>query len=63
MRYKTLGGSLNDQVLFKLFLDKWDGSTQVVPGISGWMPPIIVGENNRGKKKMNNFKNIDIKYI
>ena len=33
-------------VLFKLFLDKWDGSTQVVPGLpgsEGGTPPVIVG--------------------
>ena len=35
LRYETLNQGLNDQVLFKLFLDKWDGSTQVVPGLPG----------------------------
>ena len=50
LRYETLNKGLNDQVLFKLFLDKWDGSTQVVPGLpgtSGSMPPVIVGGKNR----------------
>jgi len=31
--------------LFKLFLDKWDGRTQVVPGLPGSSnstPPVIV---------------------
>ncbi len=48
-RYETLTRSLDDQVLFKLFLDKWDGKTQVVPALPGSkasMPPVIVG----GKK-------------
>jgi len=46
LRYETLNRSLDDQVLFKLFLDKWDGSTQVVPGLpgsEGGTPPVIVG--------------------
>ena len=46
LRYETLNRSLDDQVLFKLFLDKWDGSTQVVPGLpgsEGGSPPVIVG--------------------
>ena len=46
LRYETLNRSLDDQVLFKLFLDKWDGSTQVVPslpGSEGGTPPVIVG--------------------
>jgi len=30
-------------VLYKLFLDKWDGQTQVVPGLGGGTPPVIVG--------------------
>ena len=34
-------------VLYKLFLDKWDGQTGVVPGLpgmgSGGTPPVIVG--------------------
>ncbi len=49
-RYDTLNRSLDDQVLFKLFLDKWDGQTQVVPalpGSSGGNPPVIVGGRNR----------------
>ena len=44
LRYETLNRSLDDQVLFKLFLDKWDGRTQVVPalpGSNGIMPSII----------------------
>ena len=46
IRYETLNRSLDDQVLFKLFLDKWDGKTQVVPslpGSRGGTPPVIVG--------------------
>jgi len=46
LRYDTLNRSLDDQVLFKLFLDKWDGKTQVVPslpGNKGGIPPVIVG--------------------
>ncbi len=45
-RYETLTRSLDDQVLYKLFLDKWDGKTQVVPslpGTGGSNPPVIVG--------------------
>ena len=45
-RYETLTRSLDDQVLFKLFLDKWDGKTQVVPalpGTKGGGTPVIVG--------------------
>ena len=34
-RYETLTRSLDDQVLFKLFLDKWNGQTQVVPALPG----------------------------
>ena len=34
-------------VLYKLFLDKWDGKTEVVPGLPGTggagTPPVIVG--------------------
>ena len=46
LRYEPLNRSLDDQVLFKLFLDKWDGSTQVVPALPGsnyGVPPVIVG--------------------
>jgi prohibitin 2 len=46
IRFDTLNKSLDDQVLFKLFLDKWDGQTQVVPalpGSAGGMPSVIVG--------------------
>ena len=46
MRYETLNRTLDDQVLFKLFLDKWDGSTKVVPslpGSKGGGTPVIVG--------------------
>ena len=48
-RYETLNQSLNDQVLYKLFLDKWDGTTTVVPGLpgSGQAPPVIV----QGKRR------------
>ncbi|WP_320676396.1 prohibitin family protein [Prochlorococcus sp. MIT 1300] len=46
LRYETLTQSLDDQVLFKLFLDKWDGKTQVVPALPGSKSsgtPVIVG--------------------
>ena len=47
LRYDTLNKSLDDQVLYKLFLDKWDGQTEVVPGLPGsggaGTPPVIVG--------------------
>tara|TARA_Y100001968_G_scaffold329946_1_gene380484 strand:- start:1386 stop:2192 length:807 start_codon:yes stop_codon:yes gene_type:complete len=50
LRYETLTRSLDDQVLFKLFLDKWDGKTQVVPALpgnrSGGTPVIVGGRNN-----------------
>ena len=49
LRYDTLNYSLDDQVLYKLFLDKWDGQTEVVPalpGSSGGMPPVIVGRRS-----------------
>ena len=48
-RYETLTRSLDNQVLFKLFLDKWDGKTNVVPalpGTSGGQTPVIVGGRN-----------------
>ncbi|EDY38493.1 band 7 family protein [Cyanobium sp. PCC 7001] len=45
-RYQTLNSSLDDQVLYKLFLDKWDGQTSVVPALPGvagsGAPPVIV---------------------
>jgi hypothetical protein len=34
-RYQILNSSLDDQVLYKLFLDKWDGQTSVVPALPG----------------------------
>ncbi len=34
-RYQTLNSSLDDLVLYKLFLDKWDGQTSVVPALPG----------------------------
>ncbi len=49
LRYETLTRSLDNQVLFKLFLDKWDGKTQVVPSLPGnnsGTPPVIVGGRN-----------------
>lgn len=49
IRYDTLNRSLDDQVLFKLFIDKWDGRTEVVPalpGNSGGTPPVIVGRRS-----------------
>ena len=49
LRYDTLNKSLDDQVLFKLFLDKWNGETQVVPSLpgnsSGNVPVIVRGKN------------------
>ena len=50
LRYDTLNKSLDDQVLFKLFLDKWNGETQVVPSLPGNTSgnvPVIVGGRNR----------------
>ncbi len=50
LRYDTLNKSLDDQVLFKLFLDKWNGETQVVPSLPGnpaGNVPVIVGGRNR----------------
>ena len=44
IKFETLNRGLNDRVLYKLFLDKWDGKTQVVPGLNGGMPPVIVGQ-------------------
>ena len=49
IRYDTLNRSLDDQVLFKLFIDKWDGRTEVVPalpGSSGGTPSVIVGRRS-----------------
>ena len=49
LRYDTLNRSLDDQVLYKLFLDKWDGRTEVVPslpGNAGGTPPVIVGRRS-----------------
>ena len=49
-RYETLNKSLNDQVLYKLFLDKWDGTTTVVPGLpgtTGQTPSVIVQGKQR----------------
>lgn len=49
IRYDTLNKSLDDQVLFKLFLDKWNGETEVVPalpGSGGLTPPVIVGKRS-----------------
>ena len=43
LKFETLNRGLNNQVLYKLFLDKWDGKTKVVPGIQGGTPPVIVG--------------------
>ena len=42
-KFNTLNKALNEKVLYKLFLDKWDGQTQVVPGLGGGTPPVIVG--------------------
>ena len=49
LRYETLNRSLDDQVLYKLFLDKWDGQTEVVPALPGSdsrSPAVIVGRRN-----------------
>ena len=49
IRYDTLNRSLDDQVLYKLFLDKWDGQTEVVPALPGALgssPPVIVGRRS-----------------
>ena len=46
IKFETLSQSLNNSVLYKLFLDKWDGQTQVVPSFNGGTtPPVIVGRN------------------
>ena len=46
IKFETLSQSLNNSVLYKLFLDKWDGQTQVVPSFNGGAtPPVIVGRN------------------
>ena len=42
-KFETLNRALNNQVLYKLFLDKWDGKTKVVPSLNGATPPVIVG--------------------
>ena len=42
-KFETLNQGLNSQVLYKLFLDKWDGKTKVVPSINGGSTPVIVG--------------------
>ena len=39
IKFETLNKGLNEKVLYKLFLDKWDGQTQVVPGLSGGATP------------------------
>jgi len=44
IKFETLNRGLNHRVLYKLFLDKWDGKTQVVPGLNGGIPPVIVGK-------------------
>ena len=44
VKFETLNRALNNQVLYKLFLDKWDGKTKVVPGLNGNTPPVIVGQ-------------------
>ena len=45
LKFQILTRSLNDSVLYKLFLDKWDGKTKVVPPIRGGStPPVIVGQ-------------------
>ena len=45
IKFETLNKGLNEKVLYKLFLDKWDGKTKVVPPIRGGStPPVIVGQ-------------------
>ena len=44
VKFETLNRALNNKVLYKLFLDKWDGKTKVVPGLNGNTPPVIVGQ-------------------
>ncbi|QEY33303.1 prohibitin family protein [Synechococcus sp. RSCCF101] len=43
-KFRTLAASLDERVLYKLFLDQWNGQTAVVPGVpgSGGNPPVIV---------------------
>ena len=43
LKFETLNRGINNQILYKLFIDKWDGTTTVVPGINGGTLPIIVG--------------------
>ena len=45
IKFETLNKGLNEKVLYKLFLDKWDGQTQVVPGLGSGTPPVIVGRS------------------
>ena len=45
IKFETLNKGINEKVLYKLFLDKWDGQTQVVPGIGSGTPPVIVGRS------------------
>ena len=42
LKFQTLTRSLNDSVLYKLFLDKWDGKTKVVPPIRGGSTPPVI---------------------
>ena len=44
VKFETLNRALNNKVLYKLFLDKWDGKTKVVPSLNGSTPPVIVGQ-------------------
>ncbi|MYK91167.1 MAG: prohibitin family protein, partial [Synechococcus sp. SB0669_bin_8] len=42
-KFQTLSQSLDEQVLYKLFLDRWDGKTSVVPNFpGGGSVPVIV---------------------
>ncbi len=52
LKYQTLKKSLDDEVLYKLFLDKWDGKTQVVPALpktrgSRQIPVIVDGSKRK----------------
>ncbi|MFM7086018.1 MAG: prohibitin family protein [Cyanobium sp.] len=49
-RYQILNSSLDDRVLYKLFLDKWDGQTSVVPvlpGTAGGNGPSVIVNGRR----------------
>jgi prohibitin 2 len=48
IKFKTLSKNLDNKVLYKLFLDKWNGKTAVVPGLNDNNKiPIIVNSENK----------------